>query len=80
MNANMLLAEIKLKGLSMSEFLAAIKMHKETWSKKIRGLTEFHRDEIQNIIQTLKLTDEQIVLIFFTEKFCKRNKRTVIKR
>lgn len=68
MNANMLLAEIKLKGLSMSEFLAAIKMHKGTWSKKIRGLTEFHRDEIQNIIKTLKLTDEQIVSIFLNEK------------
>lgn len=65
MNANMLLAEIKLKGLSMSNFLEAIKMPKATWSKKIRGVTEFHRDEIKKIIAVLELNDEKAMTIFF---------------
>lgn len=65
MNSNMLLAEIKLKGFSMAEFLEAIKMPKGTWSKKIRGITEFHRDEMQSIIKVLQLDDSKVVSIFF---------------
>lgn len=65
MNANMLLAEIKLKGYTMNKFLSEIRMPKGTWSKKIRGITEFHRDEIQNIIAVLNLDDDKVIRIFF---------------
>lgn len=68
MNSNMLLAEIKLKGFSMADFLDEIQMPKGTWSKKIRGITEFHRDEIQAIIKALDLSDAKVVSIFFTHK------------
>ena len=68
MNPNMLLAEIKLKGLSMKEFLLSIQMPKATWSKKIRGITEFSRAEINSIIKILKLNDEKVMSIFFDNK------------
>lgn len=68
MNSNMLLAEIKLQGLSMKEFLLLIQMPKATWSKKIRGITEFSRAEINSIIKALKLNDEKVMSIFFDNK------------
>ena len=68
MNPNMLLAEIKLQGLSMKEFLLSIQMPKATWSKKIRGITEFSRAEINTIIKILKLNDEKVMSIFFDNK------------
>lgn len=68
MDTNLLLAEIKLKGLSMKEFLTKIKMPKSTWSKRIRGLSEFSRPEIKAIIETLKLDNIKAMQIFFDSK------------
>lgn len=46
MNSNMLMAEIKLNGLKMKDFLLKIQMPKGTWSKKIRGITEKKRKTV----------------------------------
>ena len=52
----------------MKEFLLLIQMPKATWSKKIRGITEFSRAEINSIIKALKLNDEKVMSIFFDNK------------
>ena len=68
MNSNMLMAEIKLNGLKMKDFLLKIQMPKGTWSKKIRGITEFRRSEMNEIIKVLHLSGEKVMAIFFTSK------------
>lgn len=73
MNGNALLAAIKLQGMSMGDFLDRIKMNRSTWSKKIRGIHEFNRDEIQRIISVLSLNKNEIMDIFFAKEFPKRN-------
>lgn len=68
MKANLLRAEIAKKNLSVSEFLEKISMPKSTWSKRMRGVNCFNQNEIQNIINVLKLTDGQVMAIFFNAK------------
>lgn len=68
MDSNKLLAFIKLKGFQMSKFLELIQMPSSTWSKKIRGISEFTRAEICAIISILKLTNQEVMDIFFTHK------------
>lgn len=68
MNPNKLLALIKLRGYSMSDFLVAIQMPPSTWSKKIRGLSEFNRAEMCRIIQVLALNTPEVMGIFFNHK------------
>ena len=75
MNTPMLLAEIKLKGLSMGEFLKRIQMLRGTWSKKINGISEFKQSEINDIISVLGLSDEKTMSIFLRRKLPKRNKK-----
>lgn len=68
MNPNALLALIKLRGFSMNNFLTAIQMPSSTWSKKIRGISEFTRADICSIIQVLAMNDEEVMDIFFNQK------------
>lgn len=67
MNTNLLMAEIKLKGLSMKEFLVKIQMPRSTWSKKLRGLNEFTLGEIKAITYALSLSKDKIIDIFFAQ-------------
>ena len=68
MDSNKLLALIKLRGLTMTEFLIAIQMPKSTWSKKIRGISEFTRAEICTIIHVLRMDTNDVMSIFFVNK------------
>lgn len=68
MDKNALLATIKSRGLTMKKFLSSIKMPSSTWSKKIRGLSEFSREEICRIIRVLELNPLEIMNIFFKTK------------
>lgn len=68
MNSNMLLGKIKENGYSMTDFLNIMDMPPSTWSKKIRGITEFTRYEIQRMIHILSLTENDLIDIFFNEK------------
>ncbi len=68
MNSNKLLALIKLRGFSMSQFLGMIQMPRSTWSKKIRGLSEFTRSEMTAIIRALNMNTEEVMTIFFDKK------------
>lgn len=65
MNRNLLLAKIKEQGLLMGDFLALLDMPKSTWSKKIRGINEFNRFEMQRIIDILNLDKQDVFDIFF---------------
>lgn len=68
MNGNLLMAEIKLHGYTMNDFLLKIQMPRSTWSKKMRGMSEFTRAEMIKIINALQLSPEQIMAIFFCVK------------
>lgn len=68
MNPNALLALIKLRGFSMNNFLTAIQMPSSTWSKKIRGISEFTRADICSIIHVLAMNNEEVMDIFFNQK------------
>lgn len=68
MDNNKLYSVIKLRGYTMKDFLMEIHMSKSSWSKKIRGLTEFKLQEIKIIANVLSLSDEQIIEIFFAQK------------
>lgn len=65
MNGNLLMAEIKLHGFTMNDFLLKIQMPRSTWSKKMRGISEFTRAEMIKIINVLHLSPDQIMAIFF---------------
>ncbi|WP_427113974.1 hypothetical protein [Megasphaera sueciensis] len=65
MNAELLLAKIREEGISMGRFLQSIHMSSSTWNKKIGGIYEFDRDEMQRIIVRLKLKEIDVTVIFF---------------
>lgn len=70
MNTCLLKATIALEGLKMTEFFKKLNEKKpimtaSAFYKKLRGETEFTREEIQAISEVLSLTDEQLLSIFF---------------
>ena len=67
LNTSMLLAEIKLKGMSMGEFLKQIQMLRGTWSKKINGVSEFKQSEINDIMSVLDLSHEKTIVFLAGE-------------
>lgn len=67
LNTSMLLAEIKLKGMSMGEFLKQIQMLRGTWSKKINGVSEFKQSEINDIMSVSDLSHEKTIVFLAGE-------------
>lgn len=72
MNTCLLKATITLEGLKMTEFFIKLNEKKpimtaSAFYKKLRGETEFTREEIQAISEVLNLTDEQLLGIFFED-------------
>ncbi|KMO85222.1 hypothetical protein AB840_14790 [Megasphaera cerevisiae DSM 20462] len=67
MNADLLLAKIKEEDLSIDSFLQSIHMPTSVWDKKIQGLNEFDREEMQRIIARLSLKDMDVMVIFFDQ-------------
>lgn len=67
MNADLLLAKIKEEDLSIDSFLQSIHMPASVWNKKIQGLNEFDREEMQRIIASLALKDIDVMVIFFDQ-------------
>lgn len=65
MNADLLLAKIKEEDLSIDSFLQSIHISTSVWDKKIQGLNEFDREEMQRIIARLSLKDMDVMVIFF---------------
>lgn len=67
LNADLLLAKIKEEDLSIDSFLQSIHMPVSVWNKKIQGLNEFDREEMQRIIASLALKDIDVMVIFFDQ-------------
>lgn len=67
MQANILKGKIVESGMTVGEFCEKAGFVRSTFDRKINGTSEFNRDEIQTIIDTLKLTWEDAQKIFFAD-------------
>lgn len=65
MNANKLRGEIVAKGYSLKEFSDIVGIKRTALYRKLNGITEFDRAEIERIVIALDLTAEQTGDIFF---------------
>lgn len=59
---------MKLKGKSKKELCEAIDISEAAFYRKCNGGSEFTRDEIIKIAETLELSGDDILSIFFAEK------------
>lgn len=67
MQENLLRAKITERGFNIDSFCKAANFVRSTFDRKLTGLYEFDRSEIERIIEVLELTDEEIRNIFFTK-------------
>lgn len=65
MNVDKLRGKIAENRMNISEFCKAAGFVRSTFDRKMRGESEFDRDEIERIINTLNMTDEEMRNIFF---------------
>ena len=68
MNANELRGKITAKGLTVQAFCDQFGFNRSTFDRKLNGLYEFDRDEIERIINALNLTWDDARIIFFAEQ------------
>ncbi len=68
MDCNKLKGKIIEKGYSMKSFSSAVGISAVSLYRKMKGIREFDRDEIEKIVELLSLENEQIVEIFFNKK------------
>lgn len=66
MKANVLKAKIVEKGLTIGEFCTMVGFVRSTFDRKLAGVSEFDRNEIEQIMHALDLNAEEIRNIFFT--------------
>lgn len=66
-NADLLLGEIRAKGLTQEELAQVLNMSSNAFWRKIHGKNEFLRREIVVIEKTLELTLSRSREIFFPE-------------
>lgn len=67
MDAILLEAACKRKGLTNAHVADLLGMDESTFYRKRKGLTDFTRKEIQKLRSILALTSEDVDEIFFTE-------------
>lgn len=67
MNVNDLKAEIARNDLTIPKLALLIGMDKKTLYSRMNGDTSFKQDEIVKISQTLKLSEESVMRIFFAD-------------
>ena len=60
-------AEIAKKGLSIPRLAEMIGISKKAFYEKLSGKTEFKRNEILSIKETLGISDERLLEIFFAD-------------
>ena len=60
-------AEIAKKGLSIPRLAEKIGISKKAFYEKLSGKTEFKRNEILSIKETLGISDERLLEIFFAD-------------
>ena len=57
--------KIRGKYLRMGDFAADLGISKGTLGLKLRGISEWSRDEIEKIAELLDLTPDEIMALFF---------------
>lgn len=62
---NELLAELARKGMSMGALAKELGLAPSSLSRKTNGESDFYRGEIEQIIQVLGLSGEDVLRIFF---------------
>ena len=65
MNANKLRGEIIARGYTIKQFSDIVGIKRTALYRKLNGITEFDRAEIERIVIALDLTAEQTGDIFF---------------
>lgn len=67
MNGRALLALLTERKITQKKLCEAIGIDYTTFYRKVNGQTDFTRDEISAIARELKLSDEQIIELFFKD-------------
>lgn len=65
MNVLELQAAIKKRGIPMNRFLDLVRITPSSWSRRVKGTSEMTLAEIQRIVDTLNLSEEEVKEIFF---------------
>lgn len=68
MNSNLLRGKIVEKGLNLKQFSYKTGIKKSALYRKLAGISEFNRKEIEIMAKELNLDKEQIYNIFFANK------------
>lgn len=71
MNANLLKAQIALKGKKISEITRILKISKSAFYRKLNGKSDFTRQEICDLMNCLEIGTEKAIEIFFADKCLK---------
>lgn len=64
---NELKAEVVRQGLTLDELSNAIGINPASLSRKMSGVSDFYRGEIEKIVQVLHLSGDDVLRIFFAE-------------
>lgn len=67
-NKNALKSKLVLFGLSTENTADALKMSDRTFRRRLSGNTEFSCSEVTKLAKLLKLTNDEILSIFFADK------------
>lgn len=66
-NENEFKGKVKSNGMTLEEVARHIGISPSTLTRKMQSKTDFFRGEVEIIRQLLKLTDDDIIAIFFAE-------------
>lgn len=67
MNTNKLLGKIKENGATLQQIAEKMNISLSALRRKIYGKTQFNRQEIEKISDILKLTNQELLEIFFAD-------------
>lgn len=64
---NELKAEVVRQGMTLDELSNMIGINPASMSRKMNGVSDFYRGEIEKIVQALHLSGDDVLRIFFAE-------------
>ena len=72
MNSNALKSRLVLLGITVDGLIKMleekeVKMSRETFYRKLKGTSDFNRKEILALSETLDMTDNDVMSIFFND-------------
>lgn len=60
-------AEVIRRGMTLDNVADALGINPASLHRKMNGASDFYRGEIEKIIKTLHLSEEEVLRIFFAE-------------